>query len=223
MANPDMAADASPLLGQKAGANQKSAAEPSPRQHAGIFPGTFLTTEEEYGSGANTFADEKGNVYAACTGTADFNEKVREVSITKPGRCAKPLEVGSIVLAQVKSVREQMVGVGLLSASKQGEERKITSSAAFVPVSAISESFIRDARDEFKIGDIIRAKVTKIKPFGIDLTTAGSELGVVRAFCIRCRAQLGMFGKGLKCQACGSNEMRKLASDYGNRIELNLR
>jgi exosome complex component CSL4 len=70
--------------------------------------------------------------------------------------------------------------------------------------------------DEFRIGDLIEAKVTKIIGIdNVDLTTAEDELGVLKAMCIKCRHYMKQISKNeVECPNCGNKERRNLSSEY---------
>jgi hypothetical protein len=81
---------------------------------------------------------------------------------------------------------------------------------AVLPVTAIRSSYVRDIRDEVKIGDIIRARVEKFTKTGADISMAGRDCGVVCAFCPRCRNRMGLKERIFVCNSCGWKERRKI-------------
>jgi exosome complex component CSL4 len=178
-----------------------------------VFPGAFLTTGEEFAPGFNTFEDEKGNILASCVGKAEFDPATREVSVS----CIKETKVldeGAVVTGMVTSVKENVALVEIFEAKKNNDDLKIPNPFAVLLISAVSEAFVKNLRDMFRIGDIIRAKVAKVNTYGTDLTTKGREFGTLKAFCIKCRHPLRLFGTQLKCTNCGNTETRKVSSGY---------
>jgi len=85
---------------------------------------------------------------------------------------------------------------------------------AMLPIRNVSRQYVESLRDNFRIGDLIKAKIARAGPLGIDLTTAEPGLGVIKAFCTRCRHPLHLFGRTLKCLGCGHTERRKVSKDY---------
>jgi len=83
-----------------------------------------------------------------------------------------------------------------------------------LPIRNVSTRYVERLKDEFKIGDLIKAKVVKASSLGIDLATDDFSFGVVKAFCSKCRHPLQLFGQSLRCLNCGSSERRKVSSDY---------
>ncbi|MEW6294847.1 MAG: exosome complex RNA-binding protein Csl4 [Candidatus Diapherotrites archaeon] len=179
-----------------------------------VLPGQFLTVEEEYEPGKNTFEDEKGKIYSTKVGEAEFNEKERKVNIKERARSINLITPGSIVIGNVILVKDNSVVLSILKAEKNGQERIPQFSSGQVMISNVSRNYVKELRSEFKIGDIVKAKVINVTNYSIDLTTAEEGLGVIKAFCSKCRNELGLFGRQLKCLNCGSIENRKLSFDY---------
>jgi len=80
----------------------------------------------------------------------------------------------------------------------------------------VRDSYVKNLSQEFSMSDIVKAKV--INTQNMRLTTSEKSLGVMKAYCSRCRSELQMDGKRLKCPSCGRTEKRKLSSDYGTGI-----
>jgi len=179
-----------------------------------VLPGQFLTTEEEFSPAANTFADDNGRIHADSVGILDFDEKKREVLVQKKSRIVKVAGIGSIVLGRVIMVKDNAVVLELLQAEMQAEPRRLLHSSGTVMVSRVSMFFVKKLHDDFKIGDLVKAKIVEVTDYGIELSTNEPSLGVVRAYCTNCRQELGLFAGKLKCTNCGSIERRKLSSDY---------
>ena len=176
-------------------------------------PGEFLTVEEEFSAGKNTFEDNEGNVYSAKVGIKEFNQNEREVSV-KEKKHVSLIEAGSIITAQVSLVKDSVVVLNVLKTEKNGKEQVSNFPVVQLMISKVAREHIMNLRDEFKVGDVIKAKVIKVNKFGIDVTTAFPELGVIKAFCSKCRGSLSLFNKTLKCAKCGSIEKRKLSSEF---------
>jgi len=183
-----------------------------------VMPGDFLTTEEEYSSGINTFLNDDGSVCSDSVGVLGFDDKKREVLVQKKSRIVKVAGVGSIVFGRVLLVKDNMLVLELLSAEHNGEERRLLHSSGSVMVSRISSFFVKRLNDEFKIGDFVKARIVESNTYGVELSTNEPDLGVIRAYCSNCRQELGLFAGKLKCTNCGSIEGRKLSSDYSLKM-----
>ena len=81
-------------------------------------------------------------------------------------------------------------------------------------VSEIANGYIKDPADVFSIGDILRAKVTQVKP-NIQLNTKDKNMVVIKALCGKCRNMLIKKDQILECENCGNKEKRLTAIDFG--------
>ncbi len=177
-----------------------------------VLPGDFLGTEEEFEPGKNAF-EEQGQVFSSAVGKAVFDSGQKTVQVL-PNRELRPIEVGAIVVAKVVLVKSNMVMVELLQAEKDGLKMVFGQSFAVLPARNISRHFIKNLRNAFKIGDLVKAEVATVTSYSIDLRTNKPELGVIKAFCAVCRSGLQLFGSELKCVSCGNPAERKLSTEY---------
>lgn len=176
--------------------------------------GDYLGTTEEFLPGKGTYSDE-GKIYASITGKKilDSNKHVAEVD----GKSCEELSVGQTVFGEVLNLQGNIVQV--IVKKIKGNKGKIDVKTG-IHVSNIADEYVEKPDEKFGIGDIIRAKVIKVTPRLVDLTTKG-DFGIVKAFCRKCRHPLVKTDKGLlECSNCGAKESRKIASDYGNVTEL---
>ena len=174
-----------------------------------LMPGEELTTSEEYISGDGTYEDD-GIIYAAIIGQKNFDEaeKIAKVKALNPPGILKP---GDIILGEVTNVSNSVANVKI-SGPESGKTAGKNLSGV-VHVSKIKEEYIKDARREFHIGDMIRARIEQIEP-SIQLATNAEELGVLKARCFRCRGILSNKDGNLFCPVCERTESRKLAGDF---------
>ena len=178
-----------------------------------ILPGEQIATSEELLPGDGTF-EENGIIRASRVGTYYFDEKHKK-AIIKP-LTSIPVEIkkGDIVLAKVNFVRSNMVIADVFHV--MSKKRAISGDTnGTLRVSEISNSYVKDPATEYAPGDIIRAKVTQIKP-SLQLETKDRDLGVIKAVCTKCRHSLVMKGNMLECNNCKNKEKRKITNDYGN-------
>ncbi|MCX6801320.1 MAG: exosome complex RNA-binding protein Csl4 [Candidatus Diapherotrites archaeon] len=172
-----------------------------------VFPGEFITTEEEFAPGRNTF-EEGGIIRASIIGEADFDDLNKEVKVK--GKSITKLRTGDIVTAKIMSVRESKVSVGIVSVENETLGKKVLSvMSAMIPVRNVSNAYVTDLTDFFKVGDIIRAKVAMANDLAVDLQTNEKGLGVIKAYCHNCRKELSYNGGKLMCLNCGNVEERK--------------
>ena len=176
------------------------------------LPGEFLSTEEEFVPGKNTFEDN-GEIFSGSTGPVEEDSKTKEISVNPASEPVK-IRPGSVVFGRVEVVKDNSVSIEMQNV--YGMDKKVmASSFAVLPVRNVSRDYVERLRDFFKVGDLVKARVSKILPGNnIDLETNSPEFGVVKAFCSRCRKPLHLFGSSLKCISCGNTEGRKISKDY---------
>ncbi|WP_297513837.1 exosome complex RNA-binding protein Csl4 [Thermococcus sp.] len=186
-----------------------------------VLPGDYLGVIEEFMPGEGV-REENGELYATRAGKVRINPEKMEISI-EPVTDTPPLpQVGDIVLARVIEVKPQAVIVQLLQIEGRENDREIaTSKLAGIHISQVKEGFVEDITKEFKIGDVVRAKVIANEKSPIQLSTKGKDLGVVYALCSRCRTPLIRRGDKLICPRCGNVETRKL-SPYYRKLKVSL-
>ena len=192
---------------------------PSPLDRQGTFvvPGDRIGVLEEFLPGPGTYVDG-GDLRAANVGFLLLNLTDRRMSVFKPARLKGAACVprpGAVVIGEAMStqrtyclIRIWMVGsrhlpgffTGLLHISNVGLR-------------------VKDMFNVARPGDIVRARVISAKNRIRHLSTANKRLGVIYAFCSNCGELLkARPDKKLFCEACGSVELRKLASDYGKAL-----
>lgn len=178
-----------------------------------VLPGEEVSTSEELLPGDGTF-EEDGIIRASRVGTYVVDEKHRRAIVKPLTSIPVELKRGGIVLAEVGSVRSNMVIAEVIHVI--GKSRSISGDTnGTLRVSEISNSYVKDPSTEYAPGDIIRAKVTQVKP-SIQLATKDRDLGVIKAMCTKCRHPLVRKGNILECGNCRNKEKRKFANDYGN-------
>jgi exosome complex component CSL4 len=123
------------------------------------------------------------------------------------------LKEGESVICEVKGMMESMIIVEIIHVP--GKKRSISGlRSASIHISNLAEGYVEEIGKEYRMGDIIRAKVIQAKP-SVRLSTVGREYGVIKSFCMRCRHPLKKKGSALECPRCGRVETRKMAIDYG--------
>lgn len=178
-----------------------------------VFPGTFLCTEEEFLPDENSFVDDKGNVKSTVVGMASWNNSSKKMNVLK-NNSKNVLETGSIVLGRIALVKDNMLLVQLIEAEKNGKKQVLNQTFGSVMIFNVSSGYVSSTRDVARIGDIIKAKVIEITSYSIELSLNEKGLGVMKAYCIKCRSPLMQEGSSMKCTECGNIEKRKIAEEY---------
>lgn len=181
-----------------------------------VMIGDYLGTIEEFLLGEGTYA-ENGKIFAARIGEKVIDAEKHIVKVL--GKKPLEIQVGQIVYGKILDVKKNSVAVNIGKIHGFNEALEIQ---AGLYVSNISDTYVNKPEDMFGIGDIVKGRVIRIDADLVDITTKG-DLGVVKAFCKRCRSPLvksEKFKERLICESCGSKEVRKIASDYGNVSEI---
>lgn len=176
-----------------------------------VLPGDEVAQAEEYIAGEGTYEDKNGKVYASAMGDLEVDEAEKMVKVV-PSNPPIVLIEGDTVIADVTDVKPAMAICSIVS--QVGKRREVSSETlSAVHVSKIASSYVEDAGDLLRPGDLIRGKVIQALP-SVQLTTSGPHLGVLRALCTSCRQPLGLKGEELYCERCERTEVRKVADDY---------
>jgi exosome complex component CSL4 len=178
-----------------------------------VLPGDEVSTSEELLPGEGTF-EEEGIIRAARVGTYYVDEKHKRATVKPLTSIPVELKRGDIVLAEVGSIRSNMVIAEVIHVI--GKKRPISGDTnGTLRVSEISNGYVKDPSTEFAPGDIIRAKVTQVRP-SVQLATKDRDLGAIKATCSKCRRPLRKKGNILECENCGNKEKRRTAVDFNN-------
>ncbi|KAA0003439.1 MAG: RNA-binding protein [Thermoplasmata archaeon] len=177
-----------------------------------VFPGDIIATSEELFPGYGT-KDVGGNIICTMLGNFFINKKRTAAEIKPLTSVPAVLNKGDTLICEVRKITDKMVLVDVLHIA--GTDREMAGDRdAAIRVSDIAAGYVVSAKDEYRIGDIIRARVMQAKP-ALRLTTEGPHLGAIKSFCTQCRVPLIKKNSTLECPRCGRVEKRKIASDYG--------
>jgi len=174
-----------------------------------VVPGDFIGTEEEFLPGAGTFADSE-RVYASLSGQIGDQDRALHITQSRPWKNVEP---GETIIGRIENIVEPIALVGIIGGGAHARFSE-TSDYAVLHASLIKRGFVKNVRDEYKIGDIIRAKVVDMRNGELRLSTDSDELGAIKAFCQKCRHAMKVESGIVKCESCDWKDNRKLASDY---------
>jgi exosome complex component CSL4 len=181
-----------------------------------VLPGELVGTTEEFRPGAGTSVST-GDIYSTATGNVVINRKARIVSVKPNTLTPNILKVGDIIYGKITDVRESGAMVEIAAIEGRENREVVNSRLGDLHVSNVRDSYVKRLADEFRPSDIIRARVLDTER--MRLTTAEDSLGVVKAFCSKCRGELVLEGKKLKCPVCNMTETRKISTEYGKGIK----
>lgn len=178
-----------------------------------VLPGDVLAYAVEFAPGPGTHEDGE-HVCASWTGIFERDDDERTVRIRPIVSTPVEVQTGDEVVVYINRTRSSMA-IGEVMSVAGKEDRTISGEVeATLHISKISDDYVEEIGDVYKVGDIIKAKVLSHDP-SIQITTVGDDYGVIRAYCGRCRAPTEVKGQGLECPNCEFNERRKLSKDYG--------
>jgi exosome complex component CSL4 len=174
-----------------------------------VVPGNALGSEMEYLPGKGTFA-EKDEIYSTLSGLVSDEARTLTVSQSTP---LVALGIGTTIIGVIENIVEPIalvrvrVGAG---GSRFGDNPDY----AVLHASMIKRGYVKNVRDEYKIGDIIRAKIADVRNGEMRLATDADELGAIKAFCAKCRHAMKVENSALECESCGWKDNRKISNDY---------
>jgi len=120
------------------------------------------------------------------------------------------IDVEDVVYGKVVSVTDKMAFVDVDFAD--GNKVLAPSNTGVLFVNAIDNGYLDKASDLIKKGDYIKARVTDANKFGLKLTTAERDMGVMHAVCTVCKEplKLNIDNNEIKCLKCKSIQTRKI-------------
>jgi len=180
-----------------------------------VLPGEHLLSCEEAEPGENTYT-EKDEIFSTAFGETVVSEGA--VTITRKRRVPKKPQRGMDVYCMVKKTSPNKAVVECIpveGAEGPGSTIPIT---AVLPVTALGKrGYVRDLREEVKIGDVIKAQVSKVTKTGVDISIVGPQCGFMCVFCPRCRKRMDLKDRIFICNDCGWKERRKTPREKGNK------
>jgi exosome complex component CSL4 len=176
-----------------------------------VVPGDLIGTEEEYLPGSGTHVEGE-KFYSALSG--EVKDTARTLSVAQK-RSLSAIGIGTVIIGSIENIVEPIALIRVKSGSNIDDDRLGDNpDYSVLHASMIKKGYVKNVRDEYKIGDIIRAKIVDIRNGEMRLSTDGENLGAIKAFCAKCRHAMKIAAGGLECESCGAKDNRKIASDY---------
>lgn len=187
---------------------------PPEQKGAPLEPGTPLAYSEELLPGQNTY-DDGTQIRAAVYGVQHVDPETMAVSVRPAGKGVATIERGDIVVGQVTYIKpEALASVKILAVRGKEGRSLLQTLEGTLHVSKIDARYIKFVDEEYRGGDLIRAKVISLKG-GPQLATDKPDLGCIKAWSSD-GVPLVRDGNRLKDPETGQVHHRKLASDYGS-------
>jgi len=144
-----------------------------------VYPGQLIGTEEEYEAGEGTYI-ENGQIYSLFFGKKEI--KNRKITITQERKLIS-FFVGQKVIGRVDYIIEPIAIVKVIDDRANKDYRFIYTGENFVlRIENIKKGYVKRVSDEYKIGDIIKAKIIEIKNGEYQLSTVDDDCGVIKAY-----------------------------------------
>ncbi|MBU0532535.1 exosome complex RNA-binding protein Csl4 [Candidatus Micrarchaeota archaeon] len=172
-----------------------------------VLPGDYLSSAEEAEEGRNTYM-ENDTIFSATIGEANITNGCAMVNVTDKGLVSPHIGMQVYGLI-IRTSLNKAIAVCMPVKEAEGEIRSIEFEAV-LPVTEIRKGYVKDIRDEVKMGDIIKAKINKITETDIELTIIWPEYGLVSVFCPCCRTKMDLKTNIFICGQCNWKERRKI-------------
>jgi exosome complex component CSL4 len=185
-----------------------------------VLPGDYVASAEEAVPGQNAY-EEDDNIYSAAIGTEDIHEGTASVKVKGDGLVSP--KIGMHVYGLVFRTSLNKAICNCVPVDEVEGKIRTMEFEGVLPVTEIRRGYVKDIRDEVKIGDIIKAKIRKIDRTGIELSMLFPEYGLVVVYCPRCRTRMDLKDNIFICGQCSWKERRKIPSegrrrnDYGRQ------
>lgn len=177
-----------------------------------VLPGDALAYAEEFLPGPGVF-DDGTFLRAARLGTFQVDARDMRISVAPATSVPSTLHEGDYVFGKITMLKPSMAGVEVLHV--EGATRNVAGDTnGTLHVSKIAKRYVQDVGREYRLGDIVRARVLEVKP-SVQLATEDERCGAILCLCLRDRFPLKKAGKGLECPGCGKRDTRNIARDYG--------
>ncbi len=178
-----------------------------------VFPGDEVGMSEEWLSGEGTYEDE-GKIYAAHFGRLKYDEEDLEAKVEAINSIVE-INEGDIVYGVVEARKDSMLVLSIEIVEGVSRDVKEDMEGS-IHISKVSDDYTEELKDEYLVGDIIRAKVVQEEPT-IRLSTVGDKFGVVKGYCSECRKDMEYDEEKNKlyCPRCDLYQRRNISKAYG--------
>lgn len=183
-------------------------------EHKIVEPGTALAYSEELLAGPGTY-DDGTQLRAAVYGVPHTDPKSMTLSVVPAGKAVAAIEKGAIVVGQVSYIKpEALASVRIVGVRGKEAASLLQVVEGTLHIGKIDQRYVARIDDEYRCGDVIRAKVIGIKG-GPQLATDKPDLGCLRAFSPEGNLLI-RDGNRLMDPETGASYTRKMAEDYGS-------
>ncbi len=168
-----------------------------------VLPGDKLASIEEFEGEEGTHEDD-GIIRSNIAGKAIYDFKSRAIRVIPASKNITLPKPGDIVLGLVIMATPSMIEMKILYVNDEKQE---------INLNAIYFSRSRK-NTQFRVGDLVRAKVVNLLNSFIHITFKDKKLGVVYTLCHLCGGKMVKVDHSLKCTECNNKDDRKIAEDF---------
>ncbi len=172
-----------------------------------VLPGEHLLSCEEAESGHNTYV-KSDEIYSAAFGSTALLHG--RMSVERKGKKLLEPHVGMEVYCIISKTTSNKAIASCIPVSETENLERSIEMTAVLPVTGIRKGYVESISDEVRIGDIIKAKISKIGDKGIDLSIFAPPYGLMAVFCPRCRNRMDLKDRIFICSNCEWKEKRKI-------------
>lgn len=117
------------------------------------------------------------------------------------------LEEGDIIFGEVVQTTDK---IAIINITYKKQNILSPSATGILFINNVSSDYIEKMGDVTRIGDVIKAKVNEKDKFGFKLTINEEGLGVVKSNCYKCKSELNLEDKEIKCLKCKTINYKKI-------------
>ena len=176
-----------------------------------VFPGDKLAVIEEFNDGKGTY-EQNGDIRSSAIGKTNIDEHRRSLLVKKDTPEIIVPEKEMVIVAEVGSVARKDARVDIFMMN--GKHVHPTYSGV-IHISDVSRDYVKNIDVAVRSGDTVKGRLVNVKNRLNQISLAGSEYGVIYAYCSRCGGVLEMKQGRLECPDCGRVERRQTAKTYG--------
>ncbi|MEM3361891.1 MAG: exosome complex RNA-binding protein Csl4 [Candidatus Anstonellaceae archaeon] len=177
------------------------------------YPGKYLGSEEEYEPGEGTYTKD-GEIYSELFGIIKVENKKIFVQAKRP---LVDFYIGQKVIGRVEMIIEPIALVKVITKTSENKRFSYQTQSFILKIENIKNGFVKKVSDEYKVGDIIKAKIIELKNGEYHLSTKDEDCGVIKAYNsspLYPRYPLTKTPNSLIDLKTNTKEYRKVSSDY---------
>lgn len=180
-----------------------------------LFPSSKIGIEEEFLASKGTYIEDH-EVRAAVFGEEYIDRKSYRAKVySLPSGSPIPRRHDTVIAVATRAGKS----VARFDVLFLNGKETVPHYSAIMHISDASRDFVRSFDTFYGNGDLVRATVIDAKSIPIQLESKKNDSGVVYSLCEKCGGETEKIKRDrLKCNACGWNQTRNTAIDYGRNF-----